>query len=218
MGLFPMRLPTSTFTLAALTAAAPFLASSAFAAFDGDFALVDATTPAGYYTLASDVPSLGNWSVGFFPAETGSSFVDTTGAPASVTLGAQSGVSTSFVEGTTVLFIDLPQDGYVSFTIEVSNSGAGDFYAGAEIYLSGVALYALTEPSATYTLGFDAFSGETLEFRSAVISAGTASFATNSTVVSGFSFTPSAVPEPAAFASFAGLAALGCAGRRRRAS
>lgn len=202
--------------LAAL--AAPLLASTALAAFDGDFALVDSGSPAGYYTLASDVSTLGRWSVGFFPAEGGSSFVDTTLAPSSVTLGASlQGEMCEFGEGETVLFIDIPHDGRVSFTIQVANSGAGDFLAGAEIYLSGVALYALTEPGATYVLDFDAFSGETLEFRSVVIAAGTASFASNTTTISNFTLAVSAIPEPSAFASLAGLVILGGVATRRRA-
>lgn len=202
--------------LAALASAA--LVSPAFAAFDGDFALADAGSPAGYYTLASDVSTLGHWSVGFFPAERGASFVDTTLAPASVTFGASvQGEMCDFDEGATVLFIDLPQDGHVSFTVQVANAGAGDFYAGAEIYLSGVALYALTEPGATYVLDFDGFSGETLEFRSVVIGAGTASFASNTTRISNFDLSASAIPEPSTFAAVAGLAILGGVATRRRA-
>lgn len=206
-----MRLPTSTLALLALV-------TPVFAAFDGDFSLTDAVTPAGYYTLTSDVPALGRWSVGFFPSETGTAHADTAQAPVSVTLGATaSAPMCDFEEGATVLFIDLPHDGHVSLTIQVANTGSGDFHAGAEIYLSGVALYALTEPGATYTLDFDAFSGETLEFRSVVI-AGSASFASNTTTISDFTFAPAAIPEPSAAAGLAGLAVLGLAGRRRRAA
>lgn len=213
-----MRALTPLSLAPAALATAALLVPSAQAAFDGDFSLVDADNPAGYYTIASDVATLGNWAVGFFPAESGTSAIDTTQAPSSVTLGssAQAGMC-AFEDGSTVLFIELPTDGHVSFTIQVSNAGSGDFYAGAEIYLSGVALYALTEPGATYSLDFDAFSGETLEFRSVVI-AGGASFASNSTTISNFTVTASAIPEPAAFASLLGLAILGFAVRRRRAA
>lgn len=214
-----MRLSTSAPAILVSLAAAPVLVSTALAAFDEDFALTSAETPAGYYTLASDVPSLGKWSVGFFPSETGSSYVDTTLAPASVTFGATSSAEAgAFEEGTATLFIDLPQDGHISFTIQVGNSGTGeDLYAGAEIYLSGVALYALTDPNASYTLNFDAFSGETLEFRS-VVHAGSASFASNTTTISNFTFTPAAIPEPSSAAALLSLAALGIAARRRRSA
>lgn len=206
----------STSALAAL-AASPLLLVPARAAFEGDFALVDGDSPAGYYTFDSNVSQLARWSVGFFPAEGGTSFIDTGAAPGSVTFGATTVGSEDFTEGTTTLFIELPSDGHGSFTIQVANDGADDFYAGAEIFLSGVALYALTEPGATYTLEFDAFSGETLEFRSIVISAGQSSYASNQTIISNFTYSSSAIPEPSAFASLAGLAALcGTACRRRR--
>lgn len=215
-GAFPMRPLSSTSITLTLTSVGLFLAPSARAAFDGDFALVDGDSPAGYYTVASDVATLGNWSVGFFPSETGASHIDTAQAPASVTLGTSAQAAPDgFEASTTTLFIELPLDGHVSFTIQVASTGSGDFYAGAEIYLSGVQLYSLTEPGATYSLDFDAFSGETLEFRSVVL-AGSASFASNTTTLSNFTVTAAAIPEPAAFASLLGLAVLGFASRRRR--
>jgi hypothetical protein len=201
----------------ALLVAAPFLASVARAAFDDEFSLVSPASPAGYYTLASDVAALGQWSAAFFPATTGQSHIDTGAAPASVTIGASAASPESVSEeSTAVLFIDLPADGHVSFSIQSINTGSGDFYAGAEIYLSGVAHYFLTDPNAVYVLEFDAFSGETLEFRSVALSTGAA--ASNQAVISNFTFTPaSAIPEPSAYAVFLGLGALGFTARRRRA-
>jgi hypothetical protein len=204
--------------LAAIAVAAPLLAPVAHAAFDDEFSLVSPATPAGYYTVASDVPALDRWAVAFFPAETGHSYADTGAAPASATIGACATSPESISEeSTTVLFIDLPADGHVSFSIQSINTGSGDFYAGAEIYLSGVALYALTDPNVVYVLDFDAFSGETLEFRSVALSTGAA--VSNRTVISNFTFTPaSAIPEPSACAVFLGLGALGFAARHRRAA
>lgn len=213
---------TSPFSIAssALAAAALALsaATSALAAFDGDFALVDVDSPAGYYTPASDVSTLGNWSVAFFPAAGGSNFIDTTSAPGAVTLGAQAipAPESDYDESTTVLVIDLPVDGHVAFTIQVTNSAASDSYPGAEIYLSGVELYTLTQPGGTYQFDFDTSSGETLEFRSAVITSGPPSSATSQATISNFVFTPAAIPEPSAFATFAAIATLGIAARRRQ--
>jgi len=202
-------------SLAVLALAAPLLAPSARAAFEDDFSLVSPSTPAGYYTFASGVPALGQWSVGFFPSDTGQSHVDTGAAPAAVSFGASATGEMCLVEeSTTVIFVELPADGHVSFTIQATNTGSGDFYAGAEIYLSGVALYALTDPNVVHVLEFDAFSGETLEFRSVAISGGTT--ASNQTVVSNFTFTAaSAIPEPSAYAALLGLVALGLVARRR---
>ena len=206
----------SLLPLASLAAASSLLVSPARAAFEDEFALVDSTALAGYYTAASGVSGLGQWSVSFFPAENGLAFVDTNAAPASVTLGASTSETTGTVEdSTTVLFIDLPADGHVSFTIQATNTGTGDFYATAEVYLSGVVLYALTDPNVTYVLDFDAFGGETLEFRTVAL-AGDGSTASNSTVISNFTLA-SAIPEPSAYTVLIGLAALGLAARRRRA-
>lgn len=208
-----------TFTLrlsALVAAAAPLLASSALAAFTGDFTLTDLDSPAGYYTPAANVTTLGQWSVSFAPAAGGINFIDTTSAPGSVTLGSTAGAYASVTEGETSLFIEVPQSGRVSFTIQSINSGDGAFGARAEVLLSGVALYALTGPSESHVLEFDAFSGETIEFRSFVISAGTASFASNTTTISNFTIAASAIPEPSAFASLAGLFILVGAATRRR--
>ena len=203
---------------AALLVAAPLLAPVARAAFDDEFSLISPATPAGYYTAASGVPALGQWSVTFFPSEAGQSHIDTSAAPTSVTIGSSATSPESVSEeSSTGLFIDIPADGHVSFSIQSINTGAGDHYAGAEIYLSGVALYFLTDPNAVYVLDFDAFSGETLEFRSVALSTGPA--ASNQAVISNFVFTAaSAVPEPSAYAVLLGLGALGFAARRRRAA
>jgi hypothetical protein len=206
----------STSALAAALAATPLLVTPARAAFEGDFALVDAGSPPGYYTFDSEISQLGRWSAGFFPSEDGTSFIDTTAAPCSVTLGASTVGSPDFTEGATTLFIELPVTGSGTFTIQIANNGAGDYYAGTEIFLSGVALYTLTDPDGIYTLSFDAFAGETIEFRSIVISAGESSFASNQAIISHFTYPSTEIPEPAAFASLAGLIALGGAACRRR--
>lgn len=200
--------------------AALALPLSSRAAFEGDFVLVDDLTPAGLYDFDSGVATLGAWNVGFFPSDNGDTFVNTTGAPSCVTLGSETGFVEEYEESTTVLFIDMPEDGHVSFTVQVNNQGDGSFSSAFEIYLSGEALYFLTDEGVTtYTLGFDVFTGDTLEFRSVSLSAGTASFATNTSTVSNFVYVAaSAIPEPATFASLLGLGALGFAGRRRRAS
>ena len=206
-----------------LVGSALAFAPAAHAAFDGDFSLVGVDSPAGYYTAATEVYTLGNWAAAFFPSESGASFVDTTDAPASVTLGADAGPSADLEESTTVLLIEIPESGYVSFTVHVTNDSEGDAAARFEILLSGLGLYSMTDADETHTIGFstddpafDALSGRTLEFRSVTLSAGTESFATNTATISNFTFTPAAIPEPSAFAGFLGLAALGLSGRRRR--
>lgn len=205
-----------TSLLSLVFAAASLLVSPARAAFEDEFSLVDPSTPVGYYTATSGVSNLGQWSAAFFPAENGLTFIDTSSAPASVTVGASASETTGTVEdSTTVLFIDLPADGHVSFTIQAANTGTGDFYAAAEVYLSGVVLYALTDPNVAYVLDFDAFGGETLEFRSVAL-AGDGSTAANSTVISNFTLA-SAIPEPSAYTALVGLAVLGLATRRRPA-
>jgi hypothetical protein len=204
--------------LAAFAVAGSLLASVAHAAFDDEFALVSPTTPAGYYNAASGIPALGQWSATFFPSEAGQSYIDTSAAPASVMIGsAATSPESVSEESTTGLFIDIPADGHVSFSIQSINTGSGDHYAGAEIYLSGVALYFLTDPNKEYVLDFDVLGGETLEFRSVALSTGPA--ASNQAVISNFVFTAaSAVPEPSAYAVLLGLGALGFSARRRRAA
>lgn len=213
-----MRHSLPTLALAAaLGSASPLLA-----AFDGAFHLVDDLTPAALYTLDNEVSTLGAWSVNFQPAECGSSFIDTTLAPASVNFGSSTPHAETFSESVTSLFIEFAQDDYVSFTLDLIHQGEGAFSAALGIYLDGSALYSLTDlattetPVWTYNLGFSVASGQTLEFRSTTISAGTASFASTCATLSNFTVA-SAIPEPAAFATLLGLAALGLTGRRRRA-
>jgi hypothetical protein len=212
-----MRTHLSPLPFAVLAA----LPLAAHAAFDGPFALVDATSPAGVYTDANEISTLGAWSAGFFAAECGTSFIDTRHAPESVTLGASTARLDGFSESFSSLFIEFAQDDYVSFTVDVINQGEDSFAAGLEIYLDGDALYSLTElstaetPVWSYNLGFSVSSGQTLEFRATTISSGTSSFASNCSTISQFALA-SAIPEPAAAATLVGLAALGLAGRRRR--
>lgn len=194
---------------------------AAQAAFVGDFAITDATNPAGFHTVLSfdeEIDAaLGVWAVGLFPSAGGASFIDTTHAPASVTLGAATPAMDDFVMGETLMIVEIPEEGFVSFSIQVCNEVAGNGYAGLEIYLSGEALYALTEPGvSTYELGFHVASGETLEFRAVSLSSGVEAHASNLATISEFLFVASAIPEPAAFGALIGVAALGLAGRRRR--
>lgn len=200
--------------LAALLAPA---GPDALAAFDGDFYIVDGLTPPAVYTFDSAVATLGAWSVGFFPSEFGESFIDTRPAPDCVILGSSTGVGEDFAESETLMFIELPEDGFVSFAVEVNNIGTEAYAAAFEIYLAGEALYFFTEPGArTYHLGFDVLGGQTLEFRSYSLSSGAGAFAANASTLAQFSFEPSAIPEPASAAALAGLAILGGVGVRRR--
>lgn len=214
-----MRL--SSLPLSGIAAAALALPLASLAAFDGDFTLTDATSPAGFYTaLSFDEETdarLGAWSVGLFPSESGISFIDTNHAPGYVTIGAATPAIDDFVVSETLMIVEIPDEGFVSFTIQVCNEITGNGYAGMEIYLSGEALYALTDAGVTtYTLGFHVASGETLEFRAVSLSSGTEAHASNLTTMSDFLFVASAIPEPATFGALVGLVALGCAGRRRR--
>jgi hypothetical protein len=193
---------------------------AAHAAFDGDFAITDAVTPAGFYTLDSfpgeeGITPFGNWSVGFFPSDCGTSYIDTTHAPASVTLGSGTPSGEGFFESQTVMIVEMPCDGFVSFTLNVCNNTVNGL-AGLELVISGEVQYFLTDASFSGPFGFHLASGETLEFRSTSLSSGTGSHASNVSTISDFVFTASVIPEPATFGALLGLAALGFAGRRRR--
>lgn len=205
-----------TRSLSALLAL-PALAS----AFEPPFEIVGPDSPPGRYTLESGVTTLGAWSAGFNPAPGGTSFIDTTAAPASVTLGSSVASSGEFAESFTTLSILVPAAAELRLSVSVLNQGAGDYAAGLEIYLDELPLYSLTaapapgNPTPTFDLClFRVEEDQLLEFRS-VSRAGAGSSAASTATIS---FGPSAapIPEPSAFAALAGLIVLGQAGLRRR--
>lgn len=200
-----------------LAASVWFAPAPAHAAFEGDFSVVDDATPPAVYDFESGVAILGAWSVGFFPSDFGESYIDTRPAPDCVILGSATGAGEDFAESETRMFIELVEAGQVSFTVEVNNVGAEAYAAAFEIYLSGEALYFLTEPGVTtYNLDFAVLGGEVLDFRSYSLSSGEGAFASNVSTLTNFTFEPTAIPEPASAVALAGLAALGGAGARRR--
>lgn len=196
--------------------AALCLPLAAHAAFEDNFALVGPESPAGFYTVAHDVYLLGSWSAIFSPAEGGQSFIDTTNAPASATIASSSAATEDYAASETVMFIEMPLGGHVSFTIDVFNDATAGAYAQLEIYISGETYYLTEAGSTPHQLGFDIQAGDTLEFRSVSVSIVPGASASNIATLSNFAFVASAIPEPSSFAMLAGLVALGFVGRRRR--
>ncbi len=208
-----LSLPRSLFALLALPAVAP--------AFETPFEIIGPDSPPNRYTLASGVTTLGAWSAGFNPAPGGASFIDTTAAPSSVTLGSSVSPTGEFAESYTVLSILVPVAAELHLTGSVLNQGLGSFAAGFEIYLDAVPLHSLTAPpapdgsaSAFSLCAISVQEDQLLEFRS-ISRAGAGSSAASTTT---FTFSSTVIPEPAAFAALAGVFALGQAGLRRRRS
>ncbi len=208
-----LSLPRSLFALLALPAVAP--------AFEVPFEIIGPDSPPGLYTITSGVTTLGAWSAGFNPAPGGTSFIDTTAAPSSVTLGSSVAPSGEFAESFTTLSILVPAAAELRLTISVLNQGIGSYSAGLEIYLDELPLYSLTaaptpcDPAPTFSLCLIRVEeDQLLEFRG-ISRAGAGSYAANTATIS---FGPSVapIPEPAAFAALAGVFALGQAGLRRR--
>lgn len=206
-----MSLPHTLAALLSLPAAA--------AAFEPPFEIVGPDSPAGYYTLASNVTTLGAWSAGFNPAPGGTSFVDTSAAPLSITLGSSVAPTGEFSESFTVLSILVPAAAELRLTGSVLNQGLGSYAAGFEIYLDAVPLHSLTAPpapdgsaSAFSLCAISVQEDQLLEFRS-ISRASAGSSAANTTT---FTLSSTVIPEPAAFAALAGVFALGLAGLRRR--
>ncbi len=214
--------PASLNHTAAFAAALLALPLAAHAAFDGDFAITDVTTPAGIYTLDSFAGATGavtfaQWSVTFGPSLDGTSYLDTTLAPQSITFGTGTPSQEGFFESKISLIVEVPCDGFVSFNFETENASK-DGLASFAVYLSGELQYILTDAHKQGGSGFQVSAGDTLEFRSATLSSGTNSFATNVTTISDFVFTVSVIPEPATAGLLLGLAAMGLTGRRRRSA